>query len=155
MWLYLILLFVFLPWTELMLLLKLNSLVGWLDTLAIVLITGMVGAALARREGLRAVTRVKAAFSEGKLPTTELVDAVIVFAAGLLLITPGFITDTVGFLAMVPPVRAVFRKRIMAAAKAHVRVVGRPTGNAERRHGESDDAVIDVSAIVLDEDDQR
>jgi len=98
-------LFVVLPWLELVVLIRLWRQVGLLSATAVVLGTGVLGAWLARQQGVRAWGAVRLALREGRLPSHEIVEAVLVLAAGLLLITPGLLTDAVGFLLLLPWVR--------------------------------------------------
>ena len=102
----LILLFVLVPLVELFLLLKLGSHIGVGPTVAIVVATGVFGGAMARMQGFAALRRIRESLDRGVLPTDSLVDGLFVLAGGLLLLTPGLITDVVGFLALLPPTRS-------------------------------------------------
>jgi len=102
----LFLLFTLLPIVELFILFRLAAWLDWGPTLLIVLGTGAGGAYLARREGLRALVRVRQDLADGNMPATAVVDAVLIFAAGLVLVTPGVLTDVVGLLLLIRPVRA-------------------------------------------------
>ena len=93
----LFLLFVAVPLVELWLLLKAGGTFGVGVTIGIVLLTGALGATLARREGLRALTRMTQAANKGILPTQAMFDGMAIFLGGALLLTPGFLTDAVGF----------------------------------------------------------
>jgi len=108
----LILLFTIVPLLELSLLLRIGSWLGAGPTLGLVLGTGFVGAWLARREGLRAWGAVQEQLSKGQVPGRELLDAVLVLLAGVVLITPGILTDAVGFTLMTGPGRNWVAKRI-------------------------------------------
>ncbi len=103
-------LFILLPAVELALLIELGGRIGTLQTFALILATGAIGAALARREGIGVLGRMRREFSEGRLPATSLIDAVLILIAGALLITPGVITDLVGFALLTP----VLRSRVQA-----------------------------------------
>ena len=102
----LFLLFTLLPVVELFILFRLAAWLDWGPTLLIVLGTGAGGAYLARREGLRALVRVRQDLADGNMPATAVVDAVLIFAAGLVLVTPGVLTDLAGLLLLIRPVRA-------------------------------------------------
>ena len=115
----LLLLFVVLPLVELMVLLKLHALVGFFDTLAIVVLTGVLGASLARAQGLMVLGQIQRELAEGRMPAPRLFDGVMILIAGALLITPGLITDTVGFLLLVPFVRAAIRRWSIARIERH------------------------------------
>ncbi len=108
----LILLFTIVPLLELSLLLRIGSWLGAGPTLGLVLGTGFVGAWLARREGLRAWSAVQDQLVRGQVPGRELLDAVLVLLAGVVLITPGILTDAVGFTLMTRPGRNWVANRI-------------------------------------------
>lgn len=95
--------------------------VGTAATIALILATGVLGAALARHQGLGVLRDMRDELRAGRLPASSLVDAVIILVAAALLVTPGILTDTVGFLCLVPPVRrglkAVVWKRLQRAAR--------------------------------------
>ena len=108
----LLLLFVLVPLVELYLLLKLGALIGAAPTLAIVIVTGVLGGIMARTQGFVVLRRVRENLNAGILPTDPLVDGLFVLAGGLLLLTPGLLTDIVGFLALLPPTRELLKRRI-------------------------------------------
>lgn len=101
----LFLLFIILPILDLTLLVKLGGSIGFWPTLVLVLLTGAAGAALARAEGLRVLKLVQRELAAGRVPGTALLDGVAILAGGLLLLTPGFITDVIGLLLLLPPTR--------------------------------------------------
>lgn len=103
------------PLVELALLVWLGRRIGFLPTVALVLVTGVLGAALARHQGLATLARFRAALDARRLPHRELVDGVLILAAAILLITPGVLTDTAGFLLLVPPLRHRAGEGILAA----------------------------------------
>ncbi|MBR0460200.1 MAG: FxsA family protein [Victivallales bacterium] len=102
---WLLCLFIGVPLAEWYCFLTLGAKLGFLPTIAIILVTGFVGAALAHKEGIIAWHRVRQALAAGKDPSKELLNALIIFAAGICLFIPGFVTDVVGILLMLPPVR--------------------------------------------------
>ncbi len=114
-------LFVLLPAIELALLVQVDNLIGFWPTIGLILATGFVGSLLARREGLSVWRRLNQRMNQGGLPGKELIDGVIILVAGALLITPGVLTDVIGFLGLLPPTRALIRtlvlKRIERAVK--------------------------------------
>ncbi len=105
----LLLLLTLVPLMELALLIRLYQATDLGTTLAVVILTGIVGAALARRQGLETWYRIERRLSERQPPTAELMDGLMIFIAGALLITPGMMTDAVGFLLLIPPVRKLLR----------------------------------------------
>ncbi len=88
--------------------------VGW--TLALVVLTAVIGSVLLRLQGFGLLSKIQAETAAGRVPGRELVHGVMILAAGILLLTPGFITDAMGFLLFIPPVRdavwAFLRKRM-------------------------------------------
>ena len=105
----LFLLFTLIPVVELALLVEAGSRIGVAPTIAIVLLTGAIGAWLARTQGLRALQRLQDALRAAQFPGEEIFDGVIILAGGLLLLTPGFLTDILGFFALVPGTRHLLK----------------------------------------------
>ncbi len=108
----LLLLFTVVPLVELALLLEIGQLVGLPATLALVFGTGVLGAWLARREGLRALTRVQKETAAGRLPADALLDGLLILIAGAVLLTPGLLTDVAGFLLLIPATRQAVRRGV-------------------------------------------
>lgn len=108
----LILLFTLLPLAELSLLLRIGGWLGTGPTVGLVIVTGVVGAWLARREGARTWGRVQADVAAGRMPGEELLHALLVFIAGVVLVTPGVLTDAVGLILLFRPAREVIAGRI-------------------------------------------
>jgi UPF0716 protein FxsA len=102
-------LFLVVPFVELFVLLQVGQAVGVLDTVALLVVVSIVGAWLVKREGLGVLRRAQERVAAGAVPGRELVDGVLILFAGALLITPGFVTDVVGILLLLPPVRAALR----------------------------------------------
>lgn len=115
MFLRLLLLFTVVPLLELFILVKLGNLVGVAPTIALVIVTGVLGAWLARVQGLGVVRRLRSELAEGRLPAEAVIDGLLILVAGAVLLTPGLITDTVGFVLLVPPGRAAIRKIVAGA----------------------------------------
>jgi len=105
----LILLFVLVPLVELYLLIKLGSHIGAGPTVAIVIVTGILGGSMARMQGFAVWRRIRENLNKGVLPTEPLVDGLFVLAGGLLLLTPGLLTDLAGFLALLPSTRKLLK----------------------------------------------
>jgi len=106
----LILLLTAVPIAELYLLVKLSEWTGFGVTLLVIFGTGLVGAALARREGLRVIRNIQREVARGRIPADGLLDGAMVLVAAALLLTPGLLTDAVGFLLLIPPSRAATRR---------------------------------------------
>ena len=98
------------PLIEIILFIEIGSRIGTWLTLSIVAGTALLGASLARREGLKTWWRIQDKLSSGSMPDAELLDAVVILLAGALLLTPGFFTDAVGFLLLYPGTRQVIKR---------------------------------------------
>jgi len=98
-------LFIALPILELAVILKVHRAMGLGPTLLIIIVTGIVGASLARWQGLMTVVLIRRDLAEGKMPAPRVMDGVMILLAGAFLVTPGLITDAAGFLLLVPHVR--------------------------------------------------
>jgi UPF0716 protein FxsA len=105
----LLLFFTVIPITELALIISIGGKIGVAWTIIIVLGTGIAGAYLARLQGLMTIRRVQYEMAQGRVPGKEIIDAMLIFAAGLLLLTPGFLTDITGFFLLMPFGRALVR----------------------------------------------
>ena len=108
---YLILLFTVVPLFELYLLIKVGKIIGAFNTIALVILTGVLGAYLAKLEGLSILRKIQHDLNSGIMPAGKLIDGVFVFVAGLLLITPGILTDILGFLFLIPASRNFLKIR--------------------------------------------
>lgn len=117
----LLLLFTVVPAVELVLLILLGRWIGLLPTVLLIILTGVVGAALARREGLRAWLDVRRALAEGRTPGEVILNGLAIFLGGSLLLTPGVLTDAVGFLLLLPPTRRAMVRRVRARVERRIR----------------------------------
>ena len=115
----LILLFTVVPLAELALLIWIGSHTSVSGTIAIVLVTGFVGAGLAKHQGLRTWQRLQDGMRSGEPPADTLLDGVMILIAGALMITPGVLTDAVGFALLLPPVRGLLKARLRSRLMAH------------------------------------
>ena len=106
------LVFVVVPLVEIFLIVKVAGLVGVVPALLLLIFCSAGGAWLCKREGTAAFRRVRASLSEGRMPTTEVIDAFVIMAAGALLLVPGFLTDLVGVVLLLPPTRSVVRRLV-------------------------------------------
>ncbi len=107
---YLILLFTLVPLLELVLLLKVGQLMGVIWTIGIVVITGITGACLARLQGFLTLRRIEQELNSGRMPADQMFDGVLIFLSGILLLTPGFVTDILGFLGLIPISRTLLKE---------------------------------------------
>jgi UPF0716 protein FxsA len=118
--LWLLLLFSLVPLVELALLLWIGAHTSWWFALGLVIFTGVLGAWLARHEGLRCLRRLQQDLARGKLPADPLLDALMILLAGALLVTPGVLTDALGFALLVSPIRRVVRRWIKRRIRARL-----------------------------------
>jgi len=102
--------FTLVPVIELYLLIKVGAVIGSFNTILIVIVTGFVGASLARMQGLQTMTRVQNNLQQGIMPAEDLIDALIILVAGIVLLTPGFITDGAGLFLLFPATRYYFKR---------------------------------------------
>ena len=114
MFLRLLLLFTIVPLVELFLLVKLGTVIGVGPTVLVVICTGVLGASLARWQGLGVLRRVSDDLAQGRLPADALIDGLLILIAGAVLLTPGLITDALGFMLLVPQGRALVRRMVAA-----------------------------------------
>ncbi len=117
----LFLLFALLPVIELALLVQVGSRIGVTPTVALVLATGAAGAFLARAQGLRALRRLQAAVGASAFPGDEIFDGVLILGGGLLLLTPGLLTDAVGFGALIPGTRRLLKRFLERQVRRRLR----------------------------------
>ena len=97
--------FTIIPIIEIYLLIEIGSVFGALTAVTLVILTGFLGAFLARMQGLQTLYRIQESLREGRMPSGELLDALLIVIAGLVLLTPGFLTDSAGFLLLIPATR--------------------------------------------------
>jgi len=109
MFLKLFLAFTLIPMIELYLLIKLGAVIGAFNTLLLVILTGATGAYLARLQGLQVMFRVRERLQQGEMPAEDMLDALIILIAGIVLLTPGLLTDMAGLLLLLPSVRFRFK----------------------------------------------
>lgn len=125
----LVLLFLVVPLAELYVLIQVGSAIGALNTIALLILMGVAGGWLIKREGLGVVRRVQSQLRAGRVPTTEVVDGFLILFGGALMLTPGFLSDALGLALLVPPVRTVVRASL--ARRLRVRVIGRHDGGRD------------------------
>jgi UPF0716 protein FxsA len=109
----LILIFIVVPIAELYVILKVGDLIGVLPTLALLVADSLLGSWLMRSQGRAVWRRFQETMQAGRIPHREVFDGVLVIFGGALLITPGFITDVVGIVFLLPPTRSLIRRRLI------------------------------------------
>jgi UPF0716 protein FxsA len=137
--LFLVLVFIVLPIAELYVIIQVGEAIGVLPTIALLIVDSFLGAALLRSQGRAAWRRFNEALALGRIPTREVFDGAMVILGGAFLITPGFITDLIGVLLLIPPTRAAFRgivsRLALRRAAFTVRTVRWGYGAARRPSG--------------------
>lgn len=150
----LLILFICLPIAEIYVIIQVGGAIGVLPTIALLILDGFVGAALARSQGRNAWVRFNRALAEGRVPAKETIDGAMIILGGAFLLAPGFITDAIGFLLLIAPTRALLRGGVARLAKRRVAVrwtvfgaPGGPRRTAQRPGGpRSDPFARDASA---------
>ena len=115
---WLALLFVGIPLLELFVLIQLGQIVGLWPTIGVVVLTGFLGASLARHQGLRTLWQIQGELARGRLPGTALFDGLAILVGGALLLTPGILTDLLGFSFLLPFTRRLLLRRIRKSLEA-------------------------------------
>ena len=148
---WLFLLFVVVPATELYLLIQLSNLIGGFETFGVVIATGLLGSYMAKSQGMAVWTALNKKLSTGQVPGDELTDGAIILVSGTLLITPGILTDVIGFLGLIPWTRALYRiilKRFLAGRSGVQMSFGGFTGFAgpqSQQYSEAQKPTVEVS----------
>ena len=109
----LFLLFLSIPLLEIYLLLKVGSSIGVLPTVILVVLTAVIGVWLLRLQGFATLTKAQQSLAQGEMPATAMLEGLMLFIAGALLLTPGFFTDTIGFIFLIPVSRIWIAKSIL------------------------------------------
>jgi UPF0716 protein FxsA len=105
-----LLFFTIVPLVELFILIKIGSHIGALNTILLVILTALLGAMLVRMEGLRTLRQIQSSLAQGQLPAEELIDGILIFAGGILLVTPGVLTDLCALILLIPYTRMHFKR---------------------------------------------
>lgn len=113
---FVLLAFLVLPLLEIYLFIKVGGLIGALPTVLLVILTALVGVTLMRLQGLLALGRVQADLRQGRMPAVSLLEGMFLLAAGFLLVLPGFFTDTLGALLLIPPLRRALARSMLTRA---------------------------------------
>jgi len=119
----LVVLFIAVPFAEIYVLLQVGHAIGVLNTLALLILVSIVGAWLAKREGLGVIRRMQRSIEAGRVPGTELVDGFLILLAAALMLTPGFLTDIVAIFLLLPPVRAVVRRELRRRVARRIEIL--------------------------------
>jgi UPF0716 protein FxsA len=122
--------FLLVPIVEIYLIIQVGSAIGGWETVGLLIVISLAGACLVRHQGIAILARVQRSLAEGRLPTDPLIDGLLVLIAGALMLTPGFLTDGVGLLLLLPPSRIVVRSSLKKRFAGRVSVGGGAYGGA-------------------------
>jgi UPF0716 protein FxsA len=159
--------FLVVPVMEIWLLIRIGSVIGGWQTVALLIADSILGAWLVRREGRRAWAALQSAVQSGRMPDRELADGGMIVAGGALLLTPGFLTDVLGFILILPFTRPIARRGLSWFLRRRVQVLAARSpygpifttgGQAPRRDGAVRGHVIDGEVIegeVVDDETRR
>lgn len=155
----LVAIFIGIPILEIAVFIQAGTIFGLWPTLAAVVVTAVIGAAMLRAQGLAAIGRARRQLDRGEIPVAEVLGGVCLLLAGALLLTPGFVTDTIGFLLLIPPVRMRLGRwiftRLVRSPNTRVWVEGEEIVTpAHRREAPPKDA-IDVDYTEVPESGDR
>jgi len=120
----LFLLFLLVPLVEIYFLIKVGSVIGAVPTIALVVFTALLGAMLLRYQGLVTLTRSRQVMAQGQLPALEMLEGVLLVFAGALLLTPGFFTDAIGFVFLLPPLRQAIIRWFLSKSELRAQQFG-------------------------------
>lgn len=109
----LLFLFIIIPMVELFLLIEIGKAIGTLEVILLTIASGIVGAALAKSQGLSVLRKMQKEMAEGRIPTANLIDGVMILIGGILLLTPGVLTDAIGLLFLIPWTRVLMKRLMM------------------------------------------
>jgi len=137
--------FVTVPMVEIALFIQVGGLIGLWPTLLTVILTAMIGTALLRSQGMKVLADAQETINKGGMPVEQAIHGVFLLISGLLLLTPGFMTDGIGFLLFVPPFRLWLGRKIFAWVKEHSTVTVFKSGNF--------DGNFPAGGAIFDEDD--
>jgi UPF0716 protein FxsA len=142
----LVLLFIVVPIAELAVLIQVGQVIGVWWTIAILIADAILGSILMRAQGRSAWRRFNEAMAAARVPAREVLDGALVMFGGLLMLTPGFITDILGFLLLIPPTRAAVRAVLVR------RLAQRMTVSMTGRRAPRPDDVVDGTAVDVEND---
>lgn len=153
----LILLLVAVPLLELYVIVQVAGGLGAGQTILLLLVVSIVGAAMVRRSGVGVLNQIRTRLAQGELPGVELVDGLLILIAGAFMLTPGFLTDAAGLLLLFPPTRIAMRTVLVRRYTKRVKVAGW-SGAPDGPHGPNDPrrfgAALDADSFTKDSDDR-
>ncbi len=157
--------FILVPVVEFILFVTVGNRLGWPFTLLTIVVTGFVGAWLTKRQGLATLQKVQGSTQRGEMPADALIDGLMILIAGAVLLTPGFLTDAIGFAFLIPGFRSIAKRAVLAWAEKNVQIhtmgggmpqpdhkgqTKRVPSRATRGYSSGESDVINVEAEVVD-----
>ncbi len=133
---YLFLLFVLIPILEIALLIQVGSAIGVLATIAIVILTAILGTAMLRQQGLATLQKAQQRMQSGQLPAQQIGEGMLLLVGGALLLTPGFATDAFGFACLIPASRRWMARKLSARTMANAQIFTSDGKNSHAGPGE-------------------
>ncbi len=114
---FVLLLFIVMPIVEIAVLLNVGAVIGWIPTILIVILTAVIGTWMLRQQGLATMMSARARMQSGEMPAQEILEGMLLLVGGALLLTPGFVTDAVGFACLIPPSRKLIARYLSRRAQ--------------------------------------
>ncbi|TDO78324.1 UPF0716 protein FxsA [Halanaerobium saccharolyticum] len=160
----LLLIFILVPLIELYFLLEVSQVIGVFTTIMIIVFTGAAGVSIAKRQGYQVVNNIRSTLNAGKMPTDDLISALLILIGGVTLLTPGFLTDITGFLLILPGSRdligALVKKYFLKYVKenkveVHYGNQFNQRRNSRKEKDDYQDDFIDVEAEEVEDDDSK
>lgn len=124
----LLILFILMPIAEISLFIEIGQRIGVFPTIFLVILTGIAGAYLTRIQGFQIMFQIRQQFLRGEFPGDSLLDGLLILVGGLTLLTPGFITDCIGLLCLLPPTRRLFREVLKREFRNRIQTITPPDG---------------------------
>lgn len=159
MFLKLLMIFILVPLLELYFLLEISQYIGVFTTVLIIIFTGAAGISIAKRQGYQVVNNIRSSLNSGKMPTDDLISALLILVGGVTLLTPGFLTDISGFLLILPGSRDIIASLVkkyffkyVKENKVEVHYGGQFKQKQYQKTNFEEEEVIDVEAEEVEED---
>lgn len=147
-------LFIVVPLLEVFLLIKIGGVIGALPTIGLILLTAAMGALMLKQQGFSTVSRIRRSLDRGHLPAKDLLEAAFLLIGGVFLLTPGFFTDAIGFLCLIPITRSILIRLVVGrvATAVHNHVVQR---NQDPHGQQRPNRIIDGDYRAEDDDERN
>ena len=138
---------------EIYFLIKVGNLIGAIPTIALVVFTALLGAMLLRLQGLMTLQRARLSMMQGKIPAMEMLEGMALVAAGALLLTPGFVTDSIGFVLLIPPARKALIRLFFSVSPEKPEPASRAEAGSGRGRGSRSSGPVTIDGEYKREDD--